>query len=322
MAIIWCGGEDMDFPFGATPKTVTTGNYRSGYARGALYGGAYSRSNSFSTMTSGWFSFWARTFEGTTSSSNALLAGVTVDDSFDGWWIRKNLGRVRLFNRVSGAAETIVDETNVSLSATGLNKFDVEFVYAESGSIKVYLNTVLVIDYSGDTRIATASGLSSVSIYGHSTALNGALSELIVADEDTRLMSLKTLAPNADGDINEWAGSYSNIASFNANDATVIYTTDAEKDFQCQLTGMPNNALENFSVKAVKISARATDAVGGLGMQIGIKTNNQTVLGATKELDTVFGTHEELYNRNQATGKAFTAEEIEALQLAIRSKAV
>src|ERR1051326_4208366 len=37
MAILWCGGEDIDFPNGAAPTVDTTAGYfRAGYARCAL----------------------------------------------------------------------------------------------------------------------------------------------------------------------------------------------------------------------------------------------------------------------------------------------
>lgn len=315
MGIIWCGGEDIDFPIGVKPLTNTS-DYRSEYARCSLYGGNFATSNSFATITSGWFSFHARTSSGTTSSFDCLMAGITIGGSADGFWIRKSSGKVELRNIVSGVNSIIATEEGTSLVTAGINKFDMQFVYGESGSIKVYLDTVLVIDYSGDTRISAASGFSSVSVHGHSASSSGSLSELIVADEDTRLMSLVTLAPNGAGDVNDFTGAYTDVDETSIDRADTIHTATAGDVFTCALSDLPSGS---FAVKAVNVVADAVDASAGLDLKLGVRSGATTSTGTAIPLSGAWETKSRLMNTNPVTSAAWTPTEVDALQLAIET---
>ena len=78
----------------------------------------------------------------------------------------------------------------------------------------------------------------------------------------------------------------------------------------------------DFICKGVRVAVRATDGVGGIGIQIGVKTNSTVDLGASITLGGVWETDEKLYQLNPVTSNRFTPAEIEALQIAVKSVAV
>jgi hypothetical protein len=122
------------------------------------------------------------------------------------------------------------------------------------------------------------------------------------------------------GDANTFtAGTYADINEVAINDANTTHSNTPEQDLQVALGHLPTGA---FVVKAIKAAARLSDGVGGMGMQIGIKTNGVALLSPTIPLAGAWGTYEGLLQQNPVTANNFTVDEINALQLACRSKAV
>jgi hypothetical protein len=310
MAIIWCGGEDIDFPNGATPVTATA-VARTAYARVRMYGGICN-SNLFTPITTGWFSCYVYY-----SSSTLTYMGLDNLAEAKGLFVQITSSAIGLARRAGSTFTTIVT-TPITLGTN--DKIDMHIEeYSATGRVKLYQNRTLVLDYTGDLTTNGPTNFDNVAYKAWHLGTYISLLEFIVADEDTRMFSLKTIAPNANGDVNEWSGAYTAIDETAVSDADTIYTDQADRNFQTNLTGMPAG---DFIVKAVKVTARATDGVGGLGMQMGIKTNGSLFLSDPITLDSVWKSYDSLYTNNPATANRFTPAEIEALQIAFKSVVV
>lgn len=331
MSIIWCGGEKIDFVKNSpVPITYYNGaNYhRTDYCRGSLQLGGgdptpYYSNNFVSSVGSGtWFHCQMHS-QTSNPDTNTFVFGlrnsVTGDaigvgfDANDYWSIGKRTS--------AGTVTWFVSEASKTFTNT-INQYDLHIAtYGSSGSIHFYVNGSLLLTYSGDITVGSTTDFNQVRLSGLSSVWGAFISEIIVADEDTRLMSLKTLIPNAAGDTSEWDGDYTNIDDnldqIGFSDADTVHTDVAEEDMQFNLTGMPAG---DFICKGVKIIARATDGVGGIGMQMGIKTNSVLHLGDTITLSGAWEQNEFIYQQNPETTSRFTPAEIDALQLAFRSK--
>ena len=309
MTIIWCGGEDADFP-GGTIQISTNATYRrSSYSRCALYGSTGWLGTRFPEMTSLWFSFQ------TYHSFACLFAGVVGDDNITGYYVQSDNDEALLLRKYEGSLSTVATSAIDKLQYQGVNKIDIKITnYGVSGNIKCYVNGFEVIDYTADLTLSGLTGFVKVRGHGNSSA-GGFLSELIVADEDTRLLALKTLVPDGAGDANDWTGDYTDIDEITSLDADKIYTETKGDDFQANLTGMPAGV---WKVKGVKTLARCVDSQAILGLKVGIKTNSAVHLSDAHTLGGGYAVLEKMYLDNPETVTAFTSGEIDALQLAYR----
>ena len=327
MSVIWCGGEDIDFNEGLIIALTTSATYfRSAYSRCAITpnGNGFSRSTVFaSPITSGWISSHIYFVSSALGTDDNFAIGFGVRGATKGIYIGNSKitsGRIAIF-KYDGVTNTELAMDDGVTPYSELHKWDIQLInYGASGTVKVFYDTTLILEYTGDLSISGVTGFDCVAInQGGGTNEDIYISEIIVADEDTRLMSLKTLAPAASGDASEWTNGYGNIDEATLSDADTVYTATADQNFQCNLTGMPAG---DFICKGVKICARMTDGVGGMGVQMGIKTNSTLDFGDTITLGGVWDSYEELYQNNPVTSNRFTPAEIEALQLAFKSVAV
>jgi hypothetical protein len=227
----------------------------------------------------------------------------------------KSAGKIALY-KCDGTTYTELAADSSTITTATMHKIDVKVEsWGSNATITVYVDGSQIISFNGDPRgSANITNLDRVVIRGSTSYY---LSEIIVADEDTRLMSLKTLAPDSNGDTNEWDNSYTAIDETELSDFDTVYTSTADETFTCNLTGMPAG---DFICKGVKVAARATDGIGGLGMQLGVKTNSTLDLSDTISLGGYWETQERLYQNNPITSNRFSGAEIDALQSAFVSK--
>lgn len=335
MTILWCGGEDVDFPNGNTPTLGTTWAYNSSHSRGYISAWAKTEpcwSTSFmgGGVTSCWFGFFMAVAYNTInnrivgiidSSTGSSVKGIYVGTSaYSGTAYKMALYKWDGINLTTIASESGYSFPSGSIVCDSIHKIDLQIVdYGSSAVLRLYYEGSLVIEYNGDISITGVSSLNAIGILSPADVYI-ALSEFFVADEDTRLMRLKTLAPSAAGDTStNWTGAYTDIDEVTLSDTDRIYSSTADADFQANLTGMPTGT---YSVKAVKVAARAVDGSGSLGMALGVKTGGTVNVGATETCIGYWQTKERLMTINPVSGVAWTPADIEALQLNIRAKAV
>lgn len=321
MTILWCGGEDIDFPNG-TPPDVQDYYYDGNFARKSL-----KRSNSIAksialseAYTTAWMScvVWChQVWYSGIKLFGACLSGGVDKGLFVGLDDATN-NKISLWT-VDGSTWTKKATSDADVITTSKKyKFDMHVSsYGNSASVDIYVDGALVLTFSGDI---TVSGMSWFNCVGMSGDYGYDLSEFILADEDTRLMRLKTIAPDSAGDTStNWTGTYEDIDETTISDSDKIYSATDNADFQCGVTGMPTGS---WAVKAVKVAARCVDGSGTNGIAVGVKTNDTVSVSGAMSCSGYWQTKELLLNTNPVTGNPWTPAEIEALQINLRAKAL
>ena len=325
-AVLWCGGEDIDFPNGAaTPVSTNSAYFRTGYARcavGNVAGTNTTSARSLSFVGGGVTSCWLHAYCAPLAlMSSSVYIGLGLNSAAQ---VAIAIGtstasasKTALWLFSSGSWTQLATETGASLGATQTLDMNVQS-FGASATVTVYVNGVSVISYSGSTTVTGVASLDCVCLVGGSNY--GYISEIVVTDTlDTRSMSLLTGAPNAVGDTNNWtAGTYANINPTSINDTSVISVNTTVADFQANVTDLPAGT---FSVNAVKVSARAEVTAGAVptGIKLGVRISAVNYLDTAHTLTAAFAPYERLMTTNPATSAAWAQSDINPLQLALES---
>jgi len=328
MSILWCGGEDIDFPNSPTAVVQSTNAsyFRTGYARSALAvsgGTPRNVSSAFpgGAITSGWISVYHLQVLGFTASRR--MVGFCNLTPFKGiyWGISAaSTTRAALFTYDGSTLTQLVAEAGNSLVAAELAKFDFQMIsYGGSGTLNLYRNGVLLVTYTGDISISGEASFGYVSVESGKSDTIGHYSEIIVADADTRLLSLVTMAPNGAGDASTFEGASTDIDEVNVSDADNMYSDATGEACQIALTTIPAG---NFSVLHVRAAARAAMAATATPhtLKLGVKSTSIDV-DAGRHLTTAWVTYERDMPVNPVTTNPWLDTEMAGLQLAMESAA-
>jgi hypothetical protein len=326
MTILFFGAEPEDFTLTGGATTATTSSYRTAYARQSIVtqgGSQFAILPTFTASSTLWFT--ARLQQTTTTTANFNLATF-----YDGSNIRLRLriasggAPTTLFiDKFDGASATTLGTSTLTIAANTTYKLDVGINYASSGGwVRVYIDGTLFID-SGLTNV-TAGGSTTLNGLilgaGYTSSANTHWSEVIVANEDTRPLGVKTLVPDATGDVTGWtAGTWADIDETPASDTDLAVSDTAAQVLAVNCTGMPTGA-SNLTVRAVKSVVLACRGVTGpTKIDIGLRQSSTNAFASSQTLDTGYAVYTATWTTNPITSAAFTSSEITALQLAYRS---
>ncbi len=321
MSILWCGGEDIDFPNGASVVTSTTaGVFRTGYAREAVQPGvgtsSYSNAFSGGAITSGWMQ--ARCYYAASGNvTNFRLFGITTSGALaKGIYVGVGSANSRLaIYKYDGTTLTkLAEETGNSLTSGAINLLTLKFSnFGSSCTINLYSNGgSAVISGTYDASISGVSNLDSVVLFTPNVNYYGLFSEVVIADEDTRGFSIVTHAPNAAGTTNDWTGAYTDINETAINDSTAVYVNMTGKDEQFNLTNLPSG---KWGIKAMRIVARmAKSNSTPTTVALGYNNGGSIDAGTSQAVTTSWATYERLDNT-----PGYTQAQVDSLQLNLRS---
>ena len=328
MSVLWCGGEDINFPtLGVFADITTAGTFRSGWARCSLSpasAGATAKSNPFAggAVTSAWLSCqYAQT------NSNVSLKGTAFGLSGG----EKGLGigtsdasgtRLSLF-KYDGATRTqLAAETGNSLTANVLVRIDMQVIsYGATATVNVYVNNASVLTFTGDVTVSGMTNFDSVFLYANGS--NGhRTSEIIVSDSDTRaIQGLQVLALTGAGTTNGWTNNtYTNINGIVFSDANPTSVNTTGTDQQYNVTD-PTPSV--YTVLACQITARMAKSAAPTPTQVILGYNSGGTVafgtGATKAVTTAYATYEQIDHLNPITAAAFLQSEMAGIQLDLQS---
>jgi hypothetical protein len=297
MNIVWAGGEDIDFKTGPGAVVVdgTAGRFRSGYARYAVEpaSSSFIQSTPFAEQTSFWFScrllcardvtgYYGNVFylglakSGNTTQKGIFLATETgaQNDSYP--------ALVRLI-KYTGSVRTELAQSVANELGGALNKVDIHVQnYGVNATVDVYWDARLIISYTGDISIAGVNGLDCIQSFragAGNFAVYPFISECVVADSDTRSLSVVTHYPSAAGDLNEWDGTgYAGIDESTLDITDMIYT-DVNNE-KC-ITALSDCPAGDFVPQAVVVTAYCAKSASGpiTKIKLGIKS------GGTEDVD-------------------------------------
>ncbi len=327
MSILWAGGEDIDFPNGGSLTTVTTaGQFRAGYARLGLTpptGNVLCKSVPFvgGAVSSAWLSaqinytpdrfsavFRVMIGFGQSGTSNCVMLGTDSSNPLK-----------MALNTFNGTTTTQIASESGTQWQTGLQKIAIQVFSGGSPGINVYNNGSLVFTYSG---LALSTFDSVFIMFGTSGPLTGtfAISEIIVANEDTRSLNLCTIFPNGNGTTDNWTGTYTTVNETTISDASPNYVNATAQDQQYTGNSLPAGA---WSIKALKMAARLAVSAGPVtAAKVDLGYNLSSTIGfggSPLILTNSYTTYEQLDSVNPVTSAAWTQTQVNALQFDLRS---
>jgi hypothetical protein len=286
-AILFAGGEDVDFTCVGGTCTVDTGGgaYRSAWAREAytvIGNGSDPPTNRFATPAfTDTAAIWIHgqycssnggscgaNGAGNNTSANYHLLRIMNSNGNTALVVRGTgtAGQVKISSRTSGGVYTdlVTCSNAVNIALTQLDLF---VNYAAGGEVTLYSNGGQVCTYSGNvTNGDGATTLNKLELAATYNNNSGKWSEVIVATTNTTAMNLFTHYPNAAGNTVAWTGTNPCTAIVNAstfNDTNYISTGSNSQTEQCGVyRTLPSGT---YNVNAVVMSARAL--VGATGPQ-------------------------------------------------------
>lgn len=337
MAILFVGAEDCDTDglYNTTIETVELNGRRAGYGRVSFLisgGGSDADPNTRRVAFKKWQSaaseFWLSFYIYSSATGEPNVQWVNF---YDPSGVRRLMIRSAGSNQLKlskrTAAGTITDIG--TFTATGMNfgtntRVDIQVNYSSSGFVSIYHNGVLKSTVSGNLVTDSATQLQQVDVCNAGLGFfeKAWFSECIVADADTRPLSLVTLTSSTAGAAQQWISTASNVNQTTVNDATFIYATANDLVQQYKVGSLPSGS---FDVVAVVQSARAI--IGGSGPQhLAFLTRIGSTDYASSDYSPpsgAFGNLQHYQAVNPATAAAWTTADLAAtnFQYGVKSKA-
>lgn len=197
-------------------------------------------------------------------------------------------------------------------SKNSLIRWDVN-VYTENGTCyaKIYRNNLLFINQS---LAGTTRGLKTLSLYSSGSEIYGYVSEIIIADESTLGMRVKTYRPIADGFHKTWAGNYDNVNNNDVSiDAISTSLSNAAETFLHGATLNEGTAIRALAVGAAIASSNPTAAKAILNIDGTLYQKN-----FVKPLAQGAPPNVAIYEVNPATGLSFTPTNFNNLEFGVQ----
>lgn len=216
-----------------------------------------------------------------------------------------------------GGTETLLGTSSIFSSGTSdINSLQVEIDYSATGKIQIYFNNVSLFLYEGDVTTNSVTELAAFKVKSPSSGY-AYLSEVIVSTTDTRAMRLKTLVPNAAGDTNDWTGAYTDINGVTPAPTSVVTSDMSGQVFTANLGDLTASTEVVEAVSIATHAVRGEDLTGGV--ELGVRTDGTNAFVAPVELDILPTSQYALFPANPVTEEAWTRDEVNALQVALRS---
>lgn len=201
-------------------------------------------------------------------------------------------------------------------------KFDINLVISDTvGIFNIYLNDVLVLSYTGDTKWTSATTVSCIEfLNGYTSSFWYNYSGVILADEDTRALVFHQEQPTANGANTAWTGGYTDVAKLTRNDSTFIESGTANQ-VETYTSGDVNSALNSHTVKAVVLALRARKgSTGPQNLQGAVRQSGADYFSSNVgALSAAFASKNAVMLVNPATSATWTISEINAAEFGVKS---
>ena len=323
---LWAGTEDIYAQNATLPQVITTpGYFRSDFSRCCLSqpsgGGNGLKYNRIPIsgvgITSCWFSCYNRfvqtpvvSVRGPGLGDFVFNQGMCVGTGPDSGY------QVALYTYGSGVTTFLAKEAGTSFTSA-LQKIDVEIVGPMSAAtVNVYIDLVLVLTFSGN--LAFYTGLAGFDCAVVGPGPQWGISEFVICDLDTRNFDVFSQYWIADGDTDQWTGTYPDYNEVQINDVSAVFTNTPAQDEQALGASLPVGA---FSIIGCNEVVRFTKAVGSsVGtLKLGVKTNSAINVDGGNSATTAWAQAERAMILNPVTGIAWTPTDINALQIDMQS---
>ena len=316
MAILRAGTSRVEFPQGGVETTAA--NLSPHCAEGVRFTAA-AGSNTPAEAWSGagqseiWFSGYVR-FGGTFGSTEQFLSfpaigGETINLTASSLSMAPTI-RVR-------RASTFLGSSTLQVAVSTLYRIDAHLVKsATTGRFRLWFNSVLYIDFTGDTG---AQPTTSVQIFRHSGS-GGATdwSGIVVADEDTRGMEYVQAPLVAEGALSEWVGDIGDVSDTGFDDNTFYLSSTPDQRQTFAKGALPSQFQNGFNVRAVCVSARARAENGALRPMV--LSGSDEGFGTETNLLGAFEARQHIFTTDPGTGADWTVAGADAAEIGVQSR--
>lgn len=322
MTILWKGGEIDDFPTrSGTISYYGSGGanpFRTGYARDAILFNATSwvvtpqlpaplttiGACCYMYRGSGtWLS--AKKVMGFRGGGSSKLA------------IRGSASGYLVLGKWDGASETVL-ATSTEIPAT-LGRIDMWIEgYGATARVRVWSESSLLIDYTGDITIPACTGYDEVWWGNPDNGPYVCLSECIVADEITTRLCLVTIYPTGAGDANDLDGGlYSDVDEIACNWADCLWSGTADQRALFAASNLPAGSYTIRDLTVVATAARG--ASGPANLALGVKSGSEN-FGTDQSLGLAYGAVSRAMPVNPVTSTVWTQAAVNAVQIGAKSR--
>lgn len=201
-------------------------------------------------------------------------------------------------------------------SNVGTYFYDLHYYRNSSGgtTLDVYRDSVLLVTLSAS---GTNDYLSSLSFYQASSEEDdgqNAFSEVIVGDEDTRGMRVKTIVATGDDPTHDWTGTYAEIDEYDDSGDGISAASDGQTALFTHTNDIALNNIHSFVI-AGRIAAAAPDGAQALVRIGGVNYETPFTTDLTAGERPCFA----VFPSNPATGLPWTASDLNSMSFGIKS---
>jgi hypothetical protein len=204
-----------------------------------------------------------------------------------------------------------------------------KLVIADSGGVaQIKVDGLLDIDFTGDTRQQTSDALITNVRLGNPTGSNGNLFYVdnVVLDDASWIGNTKiqAISPTGAGNSSQWtpsAGSnWDCVEEVPANDADFVSVNAVD---QVDLYAAANLAGTIGAVKSVQVQARCLKEGGPTpqNLKLACRTGGTNYFGGDNPVPTAAMSVFKLWETNPNTSAAWTAQEVNDLEIGVKSAA-
>jgi len=323
MSILFAATEIGSFvTAGGSMPTVSTSsaNFDANFSRCALglnsTGPTLFRPvNLLGDIAEAWFHFrWSDTTIGTT---NHTLVEIQNSSGVGVLRIRSTSTSQWQFQYWNGSTWVQISTQNEGATAVTI---DIRSKINDStGVFELWVGGVSVGSLTGDTNLFSGSANDRI-LFGDMGSGVIWMSEVIMADEDTRGMRVATLVPNANGTYTTWTGTYADVDETDNVDNEFISSTTGNELESFGLTDLSSVAA-GYDPIAVTIESRGRiGATGPTNFQTLLRTNSTDYLSSNKNPTSTFdAVTQTVYDVNPNTSAEWTISEINALEIGVKS---
>lgn len=311
---IYFAGTEHDAVEGGSGISTNTNYFDSNYSRLAivnpyLVSCGQTLSTEFGANTSFWVGF--SIYQVSTNNPSKQLLSIYDSNGNKSVEVYPGGGYMGLILRVYNNIDSYADAPYFNHINNLLHRYDLN-VYTDNGICysKLYRNNIQIAQTSlnGNNR-----GIKTLEIY-NGIQNTSYISEIIIADESTLGMRVKTYWPTADGTHTTWEGNFDNV---NNNDVGIeaisTQLPNAVETFLHGRTLSEGTTIRAITIGAAIASANPTDAsavlnIGGTLYQKAFE--KPLTQGAAPNIA--------IYETNPATGVSFTAADFNSLEFGVQ----
>lgn len=252
-------------------------------------------------------------FYDTTVSNTQALFRFTKSGNF-------NAANACTFEYWNGSAWTSVGSFTTGTSITNITA---RMNIADSGgTAQAWYGGANIGSLTGDTKFTASTTINRIKMTGGGAAASNdwTISEMVVADTDTRDFRVAALAPTGNGTNTAWTNDYLNVDETGLDDTDYI-SGASNGDIETYTAGDIDSSLSTADVAAVVVATRSRrGGTGPQNLQGVVRTNSTNYASSSiSNLSTAFGPAQAIWMTNPDTGSAWTYAQVNGLEIGVKA---